>query len=121
MSDASADREATSAYLDKVELRNIEVADTALGDKGVFGEVKNVGNRTLSKVRIMVYCLDRNGSPVFEEDYYPVLVTDSDFFPSDDKPLKPNYSRKFGYGLDEAPSEWSGDVRVEVVEVEFAD
>jgi len=37
----------------------------------------------------------------------------------DNKPLKPNYSIQFGYKLDDAPSDWSGKVRVEVTDLEF--
>lgn len=33
--------------------------------------------------------------------------------------LPPNYSQQFGYKLDDAPSDWSGKVRVEVTDLEF--
>ena len=112
---------AENAYLSNLELRNIRVADAVLGGKGVFGEVKNLGDRSLKEVEIIVYCLGKDGRPVFEETYYPVLITDSVFSTRDEKPLKPNYSEKFGYGLDDAPSDWSGEVRVEITKVEFAD
>ncbi len=109
------------AYLDKVLLKDVHVADNVLNEKSVFGEVKNTGDRSLKEVKIMIYCLDRDGRAVFEKEYYPVLVSDRRFSTSNDKPLKPNYSEKFGYRLDDAPSEWSGKVRVEVVDIEFGD
>ena len=109
------------AYLTNVELRNVKVEKTVLGSKGVFGEVKNLGNRTLKKVSIVVYCLDDQGKAVFEKVFHPLWVSDSGFSIRDDKPLKPNYSEKFGYELDDAPSDWKGKVRVQVTAVEFAD
>jgi len=108
-------------YLHYVELRNIKVAKAVLGGQGVFGEVKNAGDRTLSEVQIIVYCLNSSGQPVYDDTFHPVLVTDSPFAMGDNRPLKPGYSEKFGYSLDDAPSEWSGQVKVQVTNIEFAD
>ncbi len=108
------------AYLSKVLLKDVKVAKAVLGGRGVFGEIKNTGDRTLKEVEIIVYCLNDQGKAIFEETYHPVLVT-SGFTMGDNKPLKPNYSEKFGYGLDDAPSEWKGKVRVEITNIEFAD
>jgi hypothetical protein len=108
------------AYLPSVELLGIQVADSTTGGKGVFGEVKNNGDRTLSKVGITIYYLDRDSKPVFEKTYNPVLVT-SFSFGDDNAPLKPGYSRKFGYRLDDAPSDWAGEVEVKVTAIKFAE
>ncbi len=64
----------TRAYLSSVDLLGIHVGDGTTG-KGVFGEVKNNGNRTLSKVEITIYCLGWDKKPVFEKTYHPVLVS----------------------------------------------
>jgi hypothetical protein len=40
-------------------------------------------------------------------------------FGRDNDALKPNYSRKFGVKLYDAPSDWAGKVRVEVTDLEF--
>jgi len=109
------------AYLTNVKLRNVTVGKTVLGGKGIFGEVKNLGSRTLKRVSIVVYCLDDQGKAIFDKDFHPLWVSDSGFSMRDDKPLKPNYGEKFGYGLDDAPSGWKGKVRVQVTAVEFAD
>ena len=69
----------------------------------------------------MIYYLDKNGKAVFEKSYRPVLVSDSGVSLRDHKPLKPNYSKKFGCKLNDVPSEWAGKVRVEVVDIEFVD
>jgi len=113
---AEAERQ---AYLSNIELRDVRVGRSVLDEPGVFGEVKNTGDRTLSKVTIVVYCLGGDGRPVYEKTFSPVLVTDSPF--NDAEPLKPNYAEKFGYSLEDAPSDWSGRVTAKVTNVAFAD
>jgi hypothetical protein len=101
-----------------VSVSRVTVADGALGGRGVFGEVKNDGDRTLSSVEITIFFLDRNKTPIAETTYHPVLV--STFSSGDaDAPLRPGYSRKFGVRAD-APSDWAGTVDVKVTEVQFA-
>jgi hypothetical protein len=39
---------------------------------------------------------------------------------SDTSALKPKYSRKFGYKADDAPSDWSKKVNVQITKVQFA-
>ncbi len=107
------------AYLSKVILKDVSVGKTVLEEDGAFGEIKNTGNRTLKKVEITVYALGADGNPVWDDTFNP--VTDSQFaFGDSGHPLKPNYSRKFGYKVD-APSDWNKKVKVEVTKVEFAD
>lgn len=109
---------AKKLYFDKIEVRNIHLGTDFLGHVGVFGEIKNNGDKTLKQVEVTAYCLDKNDKIVFEKTYHPVLVTEYSFM-SDNTPLKPNYSRRFGYKLDDAPSDWSKKVKVEVTDVEF--
>jgi hypothetical protein len=115
---AIASFEEKQAYIQNVKLKNISVGKSVLGEPGVFGEVKNLGDRTLDKVEITIYCLDEDGGAVFEKKYPAVLVSDYSLF-SDDEPLKPNYTAKFGVKLDDAPSEWAGKVNVAVTDIEF--
>lgn len=116
--EATSDTTPAAQYLALVEVRNVRVAKTVLADRGVFGELKNLGGRTLKTVEITIYFLDADGRPVHEESYRPVRpVTDFDF--DNDGVLKPGYSRKFGYRADDAPSDWSGEVSVVVMSVEF--
>lgn len=109
----------TTSYLNKIEVRNVHVGEGTLGETGVFGEIKNHGNKTLTKVQIIIYCLDENGLAVFEKTYHPVLITEWSY--GSDTPLRPNYSRKFGVKMDDAPSDWSGEVSVKVINLEFSE
>ena len=112
--------EASAAvYLPHIQVKGIKVAETVLGGKGVFGEIKNNGDRTLTEVQITIYCLNTTNKPIFEKTYHPVLGTDFGFGDAA-IPLKPGYSRKFGVKLDDAPSEWSGQVDVKVTKIDFA-
>jgi len=104
------------AYFAKLQLQNLSVGETVLRDPGVFGEIKNTGDRTVVEVEITVHCLDHDGKPVHEERFYPVLAT-ARFRPT--KPLKPNYTEKFGYSLEDAPSDWSKQVTVKVTDIRF--
>jgi hypothetical protein len=106
------------AYLSKVLVRNVTVARTVLGGSGVFGEVKNTGDRTLKEVEITIYCLGGDGKPVFEKTYNPVLVSEIPFGEVTE-PLKPGYSRQFGVKMDDAPSDWTKKVDVKVSKVGF--
>lgn len=106
------------AYFDKIEVRNINVSRDVLGRLAVFGEIKNNGDKTLKEVEITFYCLDKNGKIVFEKEYHPVLVSEYSFM-DDNLPMKPNYSRRFGCRLDDAPSDWNKKVRAIVTDIEF--
>lgn len=110
--------EAAKAYLARVTVSGVRVARSVLDQTGVFGEIKNAGDRTLKEVEITIYCLGRDGKPVFEKAYHPVLVTDMSFG-GEGKPLKPGYSRTFGVKMDDAPSDWTRKVDVKVTSVEF--
>lgn len=103
---------------DKIILKGVSVQPAVLGGKGVFGEVKNIGDRTVSTVEITIYCLDQHGRPIFEKSYHPVYVSTLSFGDSN-APLKPGYSRKFGVKIDDAPSEWNGKVDVKVTAIVF--
>ncbi len=108
-----------TAYLSQVLLREITVGETVLNEDGVFGEIKNTGKRTLKDVELTVYALGKDGNPVWDDTFHP--VADSKYaFGDAGEPLKPNYSRKFGYKV-EAPSDWNKKVKVEITKVEFAD
>lgn len=119
MDDKIAKYKDIQAYLPSVEVRNISVGKGFLGDTGVFGEVKNKGDKTLKKVEVTAYCLDKSGTVVFEKSYSPILVSEYSYSMRGNKPLKPNYSEQFGFKVNEAPSDWSGKVKVEVTDLEF--
>jgi 2'-5' RNA ligase len=107
------------AYFPNIEVRNVRIGKSTLNDTGVFGELKNNGDRSLKRVEVTIYYLDKDGKAIFEKDYSPVLVSEYSFGLRRDKPLKPNYSQQFGCKLDDAPSDWSGEIRVKVTNLEF--
>lgn len=108
------------AYLDKMNVRDVFVEPMTLGRKGVVGELKNGGDRVVSDVEITIYCLDKNGRPIFEKLYHPVNTSDVSLT-SSPLALKPGYSRRFEAIINDAPSEWSGKVEVKVTKIEFTE
>jgi hypothetical protein len=115
---AAQDDPEKQGYLQLVRVNNVEVGKTVLDEPGVFGEVKNTGDRTLTKVEVTIYFLNKQGQPVYEKQF-PAVIIGSGAFMRDDKPLKPGYSQKFGVKADDAPSEWARTVSVKVTDVEF--
>jgi len=106
---------AVAAYIPKVKVSNVRVSELVLGGHGVFGEIKNTGDKTLKDVKIVIYGLNASGKPVIEDTFYPV-----NSIRRGGEPLKPGYSREFGgYELDGAPSEWAKKAEVEVIDVTF--
>src|SRR6267154_1962088 len=65
-----------TAYLSKILVSNVSVGKDTLDRTGVFGEIKNSGDRTLKKVEITIYCLGPDDKPVFEKTYTPVFVSE---------------------------------------------
>jgi hypothetical protein len=114
-----ADDAEKSAYIPKIAISKVEVGKSILDEVGVFGELKNTGDRTLSRVEITIYFLDKAGQPIYEKNYSAVLVSDY-AYGDQGKPLKPGYSQKFGVKADDAPSEWDRKVNVKVTDIEFA-
>lgn len=98
----------------------MKVGQNILNEPGVWGELKNNGDKTLDKVEITIYFLDKEGNPISEKTYSPINASGQDFGMSDTSALKPKYSRKFGYKADDAPSDWSKKVRVEITKVVIA-
>ena len=91
---------------------------------GVDFKVKNLGGRTLNRVTVRVEFQDADGKSIAEEEYYPVIVTESGYG-DDNKPLRPNYiwqneAGKF-YTAKSVPSEWAeGKAKASIVNIEFA-
>ena len=112
---------ARAAYLERVIVQNVRVGQSVLDEPGVWGEIKNAGDRALKEVDITIFCLGADGKPVFEQKFYPVLVpADGSLGLGDEsEPLKAGYSRKFGVKLDDAPSDWTKQVEVKVTDIEF--
>jgi hypothetical protein len=119
--DDDGDAPARAAYLAKVELRGLSAHEgkAPLTNERVAivdGEVKNVGERSVAEVQVMVYFLDAAGKRVGEQETYPVLAANPF---NREGPLKPNYSRPWGGGY-KVPSDWAGKVEAKVTDIKFA-
>ena len=119
LDEKAAEYKKKQAYFTKIEVNNVKTKKTTSNKTVVSGEIKNKGDKTLKEVDITTFCLDKEGKVVFEKTFYPVLVLERSYSFSEQKPFKPNYIQPFGYILDDAPSEWSGKVRVEVTDLKF--
>lgn len=117
-----------TAYIENhLELFEVEAQriDTVLKENipAIRYAIKNNGSETLTKVEVVVYFLDEEGLPFQEENFFPVLVTDS--IMNDDKPLKPNYTFRMDQDrwmtVPNLGDEWSGEIQINVVNVEFAE
>lgn len=89
---------------------------------GVTFKIKNRGDRTLERVKVVVHFADANGNVVAEEDFVPIHPLS---FDSNSKPLKPGYvwqiEKGKRYAAKGVPSEWSeGRAKATITEVEFA-
>lgn len=126
--EAQAEIELQDYIVNNLELYEVEAKfmDSLLDGKvpGVTFKIKNSGDRTLDRIKVVAYFLDSTGGVIAEEDFYP--VTNSPYSLSDSKPLKAGYiwqieSGKF-YSAKSVPTEWAeGRVRVEITEIQFAE
>lgn len=114
-------------YMDKVEITEFvaQRIDTYRQKDvpAVRISLKNNGDRSLDKVKVVVYFKDKDGNTIFEEDYHPVLVSKYSFS-GDNKPLKPGYVKEMEkgkyYTLKSALSDWQeGEATAQVVDIEF--
>lgn len=85
--------------------------------------IKNNGSETLTKIRVTVFFLDKQGIPFDEEEYLPVLV--SDYNIGDSRPLRPNYTfrmdRNRWMTVDRLGDEWGGEIEIKITDIEFAE
>jgi hypothetical protein len=101
-------------YIEKVTVSRVTVRKTPIGPL-VSGEIKNTGERSLTKVELTAYLLDEAGKAIFETSSDAVLV--NQFLP-DNAPLKAGYSKHFDIIVKDPPSDWAGKVDVKVTGVE---
>lgn len=111
---AAADVE---AYVPLVELRSVWAGEANGGGTGVFGEVRNGGDRALSRVEVQIRCLAPDGRLLHEQQYCPVGASAAS--PGGGGRLDPSDVRAWGCLLDGAPAGWAGPVDVSVTAVEF--
>lgn len=112
----STDAQTLLEYKDKVLVRNVKV-NQVYGIWSVSGELKNTGDRTLRRVEVTVYLLDKEGKTIGQQSNSPVWVTEIAL--GDNTPLLPNYTRSFGYNVNAPPSDWSHKVNVDITRIEY--
>jgi hypothetical protein len=97
---------AEHAYSAHVEIRDLGkgrgTRRTGPSAEGIFGEIKNLGGHTVTKLVLRFELLDAGGKPVGEKEWTPVFERDSE------RPLKPNFTRPFGFAVEQPPSDWVG-------------
>lgn len=84
--------------------------------KYAYGTVKNSGDRTVNKIKVAVYYLDKNGKRVGDDSAWSAFGTTA-------RPdsLKPDGSKDFKILIADINPAWSGKIRAEVVDIEFLD
>jgi hypothetical protein len=93
-------------YAANIEVRDLQRArgtrtHFGLPAEGIFGEVKNRGDHTVTRLELKFELLDASGKPVGEDEYTVA-------YPGVKDPLKPNYTLPFGKAVDKPPSDWVG-------------
>ena len=108
-------------YLQLFEIE-AEIINTLWDEKkpGIKYAIKNNGSEILTEIKVTVYFLDKNDNPFFEKSYSPISKYNFDY-----KILKPNYTYRFDKNkyqtIDNLGDEWSGKIKIEIVDIEFAE
>lgn len=128
-------KEAMESFTEKMNyMENIQITEfiatriDTYSDKNkpaVRISLKNTGNRSLDKVKVIVYFQDKADNTIFEEDFYPVLVSEYSFS-GDNKPLKPGYIKEMEkgkyYTIDSQLSEWDeSKAFVKIDDIQFSE
>lgn len=115
------------AYIDQIEVTEfIAKRIDTYTDQGIPAVrigLKNHGDRSLDKVKVVVYFQNASGDTIYEEDFYPVLV--SRFSIQNNKPLKPGYVMEMEQGryftTDSSLTAWKeGAVTMKITDIEFS-
>lgn len=90
---------------------------------GVDFKIKNNGDKTLKKIEVTVYFKDSSDNVIYDEKFYPVLITE---FGTENEPLNPGYiwqqEQGHFYAAKKVPSEWQeGNAAAKITDIEFGD
>ena len=105
--------------LTKVELQNVRIgtgiSNGVLGT-GIFGEINNKGEKTISIAEMIVKFMNEDGEVAKVHKFFPV----NKFSFSESLPLKPGQSKEFGFPIDEIlPEDWDGTFSAKLTELIF--
>lgn len=99
-----------------------KVNEELTSDSGINFKIRNNGMRDLKDIEVVVYYLDSNNKPIYENSYNPLadMATTTE---NQNKILKSGYiweSKKQYLFMDNmVPSEWNGEVNVEIKNIKF--
>jgi len=106
-------------YFDFIKVVNLRLGVGKYGNQegiGMFGDLVNESEETLSIVTLQVSFLDNSGKIIKFHEFSPV----NRFSWMDPKPLKPGESKEFGLLLEEIiPENWSGNFETKVSKIVF--
>ena len=114
-----AEKIEAQAYISKVKILKNELRKHQYsGDWEVTGSIKNMGNRTLEAVKMMVYLLDNDGKRIGEKINFPVKYSGI-FSSGSDNLLKPGDVVDFSCTLDKLPASWARKVELGIIDTKF--
>ncbi|WP_417553011.1 hypothetical protein [Marinomonas fungiae] len=102
-------------YSKLLKIKDLKVAESMMGEDGIFGSIKNSSNQSFDKIQITIYYLDGEGKAIYEVTYTPISVSKY----SSDTPLKANYVKEFGIKA-ETPLGWSKKVKAVISDIEVS-
>lgn len=83
--------------------------------KYAYGTVKNNGNRTIDKVKVAVYYINKSGKRIGEDSGWSVFKT----LKGKPDTLKPGDAKEFQLLIVNTDPEWFGKIEARVVDIEF--
>ena len=105
--------------IELVKVSNLRIGVGRYGNKegtGMFGNLVNEGEETITIATLQVSFLDDSGEIIKVHDFSPV----NRFSWMDPKPLKPGESKEFGLLLDEiVPENWAGGFETKIIKLVF--
>ncbi len=132
------------SYIENLELKNLKVKTWLLGrtdwktaimayafsdndekylkakKKGIFGLIKNNGDKTLSQIKLRFKLLDNDNNPLAE--FVAQTLNSSSLTSMPGKPLKKNHEKNFAIPLYlKIPDSWGGKFDVKISDIKFSE
>jgi predicted Zn finger-like uncharacterized protein len=112
-------------YVNKIQIYDLSAKyfESFGGKKsGVEFKVKNLGDKTITELKIVVFFKDKNNATISEEDFFPINT--ESFSAEFRKPLKPGYIWTMPEGkflpAESVPNEWQeGNVSISIADIKF--
>tara|TARA_B100000945_G_C19952240_1_gene399086 strand:+ start:86 stop:517 length:432 start_codon:yes stop_codon:yes gene_type:complete len=110
-------RDELNNQLSKVKLQNVRIgtgiSNGVLGT-AIFGEIFNMGGKTISIAEMSVEFLNEEGEVSKIHKFFPV----NKFSFTESLPLRPSQSKEFGFPIDDVvPEDWDGTFKARLTEL----